>query len=59
MGSSGILQESCCKIPAKSHKISQDLVGMQEKKDLFLEDLARAFLLGIVSQETEYRKCDA
>ena len=30
--------------PTRYHKISQDL-GMQEK-DLFLEDLARAFLLG-------------
>ena len=29
--SCGILQESCCKIPAKSHEISQDLAVMQEK----------------------------
>ena len=55
----GILQDSCtkflqdsCKIPAESHKmqdlakILQDLARVQEKKDLFLQDLARAFLLG-------------
>ena len=55
--SCGILQESCrnfvqdsCKIPCTgSRKIPQDLARFcrgARKKDLFLQDLARAFLLG-------------
>ena len=50
-----ILQESCCKIPeifpqdlARSCKILQEC----KKKDLFLKDLARAFLLGKAKSKT-------
>ena len=48
----GILQEFCARFlqnPARYHKIPQDLARScrdTRKKDLFLQDLARAFLLG-------------
>ena len=49
MGSCGILQESCRNFMQDSCKIPQDLARScrgARKKDLFLQDLARAFLLG-------------
>ena len=62
----GTLQESCrnlvfCKILAQSHKILQEY----KEKDLFLEDLARTFLLGYIIHEMKvyekiflyYKKC--